>query len=343
MLLSDFKAEIAALLNRAPAALVQNGQDLIVNMSNRGKRSAQRLLDFSALRSSVDVTVNLTDGVDLGTAVLHGTATPVSINRILEVYLQYTDASFLPIEFGTLSQYRNTVMRKLDERYYDVRQSQQQLLTPLFMPTWPTMFRQGNKVFLKPTQSQYFNNQTDVSVGLDVVRWDDDFQSATTVVAMGTEAGPFVTGGLASITLTQVGYLDGHMAFALGSDGNFLHFSQAANSWLLTKQPYNTSYAWVGPSGAGNLYGVYTGVGFSGGSLIISAGTTTIAEPADDNIFLNDCVEWLQLYVIQNLQTHFIKATDKWPVTKQMITDAWRNVVSWNESISEGEVSSNLD
>lgn len=169
---SVFKSTIAAMMNRTTTALTINSVDLITQVANSARRHAQRILDFGLLECSVDLTVNLTSGVEMSTAVLHGTATAAVINRIRRAYVQ-DGSTYRPVRFATRAEQHRVLEAAWDRT----------LPWTSALPTdnvvqvseIPMVARLGTKIFVYPSSSSLWGSSTtSVSVGLDVIKWADD-------------------------------------------------------------------------------------------------------------------------------------------------------------------------
>lgn len=354
MTITEFRLEIAGLLNRDPAKFVVNGTDLIVNAVNRGMSVAQRLINFERLRTTVGpVSVAINGGADIS---------GLNINVIKAGYIEFTqNNSILPIQFTTKNQYLERLRRNVT---WSNRTRLPNDNSRIGFPFEPIFYKQNNQIFVWPTDSNIWQGQTTVNLGLDVISKDNQFSylAAYSLLFVGdigqaTPVFPDNTNVDGSyIKLPQVGLYLGQPLFSNGA--SCLFYRQAGinpnpgnDFWMVGDGPV-ASTGWKapvnGPNGldsslpwlpvgitptAGNYYQRYAPA-----SLVnYVVGTQPLS------FWLDECQEWLQLYVIQYLQSHYIKDKSGWPVTQQMVSAAWQGVVSWNDSISDQEVPQDLD
>lgn len=362
----EFKAEVAGLLNRAPASLYVNGQDLIVNTANRARKWAQKSVDFVRLNRKVTATVDLTTGAALSSVVLAGTSTPATIKKIVSGYVNFSNGSFMPIEMTS----RPLSLSRQDRRQsYDPRARLPVDSSRISYPVKPEFYRQNDTIFITPIDVQYWQGQSSFDVGLDVIVKDVDWTTteygffqlgANPASYSPTELGPFVITyasgdpNLHAASIPRMGTYRGHPMFADAANGMYVHFtdqwldvSGAQSRWLLSDRPDRQDYCWYSPQGVDGLFSTtgWLPVGFStqpdttfGLNNLLSVIGDTSAP-----FWLDEAQEWLLLYVVQFLQSQFIKDSTRWPVTQKMVETAWQSVVDWNTSIGDGEPTFDLD
>lgn len=163
MTISDFKEVVASYINREASSLDVGSLiavDKLLLAANNAKLYAQRRRRFQKTQIAVTLSVNVTTGGDLSTAVEAGTSNPVVINSIEQAYVLSTGGAYYPIEF-------------LDKGRINL--SIKALTGGLFNPVPPSTFayaqklyRQGDSVQLWPWVTGGANN---VSIGLDVYQF----------------------------------------------------------------------------------------------------------------------------------------------------------------------------
>lgn len=350
MTITEFRLEIAGLLNRDPAKFVVNGTDLIVNAVNRGMSVAQRLVNFERLRTTIGpVSVNLSTGADLSS---------YNVNVIKAGYLEFTNPPaaipILPIQYVTKNQYLDRARRRIQ---YDTRTRLPIDASRIGLPFDPVFYKQNNQIFLWPTDSNLWQGTTAVNMGLDVIAKDNPFSYLSTYslsyigslaycppVLPDDEGDPNP-----QASFVQNGSWNGQPLFA-SANGAWLSYTGTV--WIAGPSLFPSGDYWQAP--VSGINGLDSTLPWIRENLSIPAGNyfqrnagltvvnyTVGSQPA--SFWLDECQEWLQLYVIQYLQTHYIKAADKWPVTQQMVNAAWQGVVSWNDSISDQEVPYDLE
>jgi len=368
--IDTFKLEVAGLLNRDPGSLIVNGVDVMVNTVNRGMRWAQTQLDFERLRVSAQVPINVNSqaGTDLSQAVLRGTTTPVVVNKIKNAFLIFNDNSIMPIQIVGKDQYLERLARR---QVYDPMARQPDAWLPrLSYPTYPVMYRQNNTVYMWPTDNTQWDFSGVATMGMDVYKKDGEFEaqpetfqvSMTSALQSDTiSSGPWtsfqngVSGGqyYGSSNFAEVGTYRGKPLFQSGDTKMWIYWSDSfplsySGCWLLSNVPGDASFVWYSPDGV-NSFNATSGwkpYGFLADPST-SVGINIEQHPIDDTLvsdfWMSEASEWLQLYTIQYLQTHYIKTSDRWPVTNQMLAAAWQGVVSWNSSLNESMPSYDLD
>ena len=85
--IGTIKSVAAGYLQKAPADFVVNGVDLLLVALNNARKKAELLHDFNANRVNAQIQVDPINGVDISTAVLKGTSTPVALKEFITFYL----------------------------------------------------------------------------------------------------------------------------------------------------------------------------------------------------------------------------------------------------------------
>lgn len=104
MTLLAIQRAVAAYLEKVPADLTVNGEDLFLNAINQSRREAELAYDFEFTRKLVDLTVNGVTGGSLEDVQDYVTDAEVEIKSILEVGLFDTDGNLRPVEWTTVAE-----------------------------------------------------------------------------------------------------------------------------------------------------------------------------------------------------------------------------------------------
>jgi accessory colonization factor AcfC len=152
MTLTTLKSKVATYLNRAVSDLTLNGIDLVVHAANDLKLQAQKTVDFELLRQAVQVTVNLSTGGSLTSAIVYGGSAAVSVNRIKSAWIVQSGTTLTrPIEVVS----RDTMQKRLGRNWdlsaswHDWARSSNDTLLTLPMDC-PVLVREGNTIYLWP-------------------------------------------------------------------------------------------------------------------------------------------------------------------------------------------------
>lgn len=362
MTVLEFKYEVCALLNRAPSSLLVNGQDLVVNTMNRARSSAQRRLDFAFLRRYVEVR-NSQDLYLLDTETLVG-----SIN-VKNAFLRFNNGSILPVEYSSTDSFLARLGRRLE---YDPQGRIPTSGNPYYQmnPTKPVVYKTVGdgastgawyKLWANDTQLSASVLDGSTKIVLDGYADDGAFSLSQTInmIYNGSPGakGPLEIGSNTPgvgyiISIPQSGIFKDNIFFTSLSESVFVWFSENNGAvggphWALSNYLGRMDYTWEAPPGVDSLGSIitWTPSGFVSAGVLTSSGygQSEVDSSSTNDIWMDDCGEWLQLYVLQYLQTHFIKDQTRWPVTQKMVDTAWEAVVTWNESKGAGEFQYDLD
>ena len=337
---ATLKAKACGYLNRAAADLVVNGIDLILDAANSAKKTAQKLLDFEYLKTQVQVTVSLTTGGSLATAVVYGGGAAVSVNKIVSAWA-LVNGSSRPIEVVS----KQTMQRRLGANWnmqYTwedwARASGAQVVLP---SDTPVLVREGDALILWPNTTAIFGS-TSVTVGMDVIKWAPDYNSTNTVTVTytGSNGGVLTTG---SHVLTNIGIVNGENIYFQSTDDYTLFYDSTSGYWSFDNQPaVHGNYFRALIAGRSAL--VSTTWGSQG---FVANGTFTVSGFAstgvvDNDIFSNENEDWLLWAVLKNLH-YFIKDEKRSAEIHRLYGEAWDSMRAWNEGIGVSQTDDDLD
>lgn len=173
------------MLRASDALRTSQGSDLVLRALNNAKKFAQRRHDFELNRVQVDVTVSpLPTGGDISTAVLHGTATSVSVKKIERPYLQLTTGEFYPCHFISQNSYADFLRKRIDTGTININVAATQ---PLLTNQDRRVIQAGvNKLYLVPEIT------TPQVLVLDVIQWLPDYGFIRTGLSTSTSANNLV-------------------------------------------------------------------------------------------------------------------------------------------------------
>lgn len=140
---------------------------------NAAKDWAQQVEKFELSKALVDITVDRVAGGALSTAVLHGTATPVTIRSLDRAFVQATGGgSLVPIRLSRRGALVEAVGRGIEDIPLEERRTE---------TTFPSGFTDfeayqiGTNVFLYPWSDTLLGSSTVVS--FDVLSWLPDLSA----------------------------------------------------------------------------------------------------------------------------------------------------------------------
>ena len=209
--IGTIKSVAAGYLQKAPADFVVNGVDLLLVALNNARKKAELLHDFNANRVNAQIQVDPTNGVDISTAVLKGTSTPVALKEFITFYLADPNGEIPLYHHGKKSlavwmkernwnargRYLSTEVRYPDDQYLRV------------LRIGPTeVYIDGTKIHIQPTQSDT------TTLYIDGVRWMDDYTQDTDTDWITTHGGSY----LQWACVCEVNYLTS--TFTPNFDGN---------------------------------------------------------------------------------------------------------------------------
>jgi hypothetical protein len=340
--IQDFVTMIAGTLNRSVAALTSGSINHVIVAANNAKREAQKLLDFEVCKVLASVSVSLQNGGDLSTAVLAGTSTAVTINRILRATINF-DGADRPAEIVTRASMFRRFKLRWDEvtPWVDWTGSIQQ-----FLPSTPLIYRLGTKIYVWP--GTITGMTTPVTVGLDVVKWLPDY-----VYQRQLSVQPVFSGGggvnLGSYFLLERGSINGYSAFFTDTyinswyTGNGLpnaaqimivYFDSIKNKWRFQVSGQKTDgtpiylYQVSNIAGPNGLVGRYV----DELSLINQTDISIFGvQVANTDFFLDEGLDWLTLRTLKAMN-YFIKDDHRYSINQGDINNAWGGLVAWNSA-----------
>lgn len=170
--LAQLKIAIAAFLQKSVADFTISSTDLLLIGINQSKNWAQQQHDFEALKIPVTLSVNLTTGSLLSSA-LDAASQAVSIKKIESVFLTYPDGNYRPIEYiGTAS--RTSELRRSYENL-PFEPGNNSPLASAYGETIPALVQRGGRVHIYPPSTNLFAPATSVTVTMEVIKFLADF------------------------------------------------------------------------------------------------------------------------------------------------------------------------
>jgi hypothetical protein len=169
--LAQLKVAIAAFLQKTTSDFTFSSVDLLLVGINQSKTWAQQQHDFEALRTTATVSVNLSTGVLLSTAI-DDAAASVAIKKIEAAYLSYTDG-LRPIDYIGAASQASDLRRRYSGLPFEPGNN-----SPLVSSLGdfvPTLVQRGGKLYLYPDSRALFSPATTVTVSLDIIKFLADF------------------------------------------------------------------------------------------------------------------------------------------------------------------------
>lgn len=120
----EFKQAVASFVGREPEYFIDNvngkpGPDKLLIAINNAKGFIQRQIDFEYARVIVDLsyttTIGAGEGADLGRAVLHDTATPVRVKKVINLYSEAGWPRMLPLRQKLFRSVTDLMRKAADE------------------------------------------------------------------------------------------------------------------------------------------------------------------------------------------------------------------------------------
>lgn len=254
MTLTEIKAEIAALFNKAVADLTIDGTDFALVALNQARRSAELAHDFEFNRQLLTLTVDGVTGGDLASAVLYGTATTRVIKTVVDVGQFDDDNNFHPVEWDSAAASSDR-QRNFDNRFLFRYPTDGQVLSGAAGPA-RFIFR-NNKIFRWPADTNASDN--DYNVGIEAYVMTDDWTSLFTGVTVASSGTPGVDG-----TYTPIGTFGGKTLYHQAASSKFIYFTDGY--WYIreglelgTGNHYQLNTTSVSPVGTYESQGTYSG------------------------------------------------------------------------------------
>ena len=177
MTFAQFKTMVAAFMQRDASTFVYGSFDWLTYAINMARKASERKRDFELCRTQAQVTVNLTTGVALSTAVLcsDGT-TAVSIKSIRKAFTpDHNSLLYYPIRVTSREKYTNMLDRVYQNHDFDRAASQDLYYEPGV--TSPYLVREADQVYLCPASTTMYGSTTNVLVKMDVIKWLADYSA----------------------------------------------------------------------------------------------------------------------------------------------------------------------
>ncbi len=163
----EFKAQVAAYMNRDANSFKKGTLDLLDRAINMARRHAEREHNFELARCSVKVTVNLTSGGTLSSAVDYDDPdVSISVKRIERAFLPTSEGTYVPIELAG----RGKHMERLKRGFRGATTLSELVGISAWVPNY-SLSQQGDKIYLHPGDTAAYNNASSVVVALDVVKF----------------------------------------------------------------------------------------------------------------------------------------------------------------------------
>lgn len=163
------KNMVASWLQQAPGYFVINSVDLLLQAINDSQQWMQQQYDFKYSDVSVDVSVDLTNGVPLSPQNLHGTSTPVTVKKVLRAFISDGFGGVRPIKYVSRDWQTADAAQRWQGIPYPFAPAQRD------MPSYPTFYeiflvQQGNMLMVYPS-AQVVVPQNPLPIFCDVIRY----------------------------------------------------------------------------------------------------------------------------------------------------------------------------
>lgn len=170
---AELKKAAAAFMNRDESAFIRASFDNLLQACNNARLYVERTVNLELARVAATVSVSLTSGGALSTAVLTGTATAVSVKHIRSAGLALADSAntIVPIKIYNRDDYLNRIKRRFD----GVGLSSENLeYTNLPIG----MFRLANTVYVVPSDPTVLGAST-ITLHMDVFKWMTEYTTGS--------------------------------------------------------------------------------------------------------------------------------------------------------------------
>lgn len=172
MTFGEMKTAVAAYMTRSQLGFIEGNLDLLGLAINQARKWCERDHMFELAKVPATTTINLTTGGSLATVYLSDGVTPVSVNLIERAYLSAPGGGTFPIDVLSRGAHRRQMRKVLQgvERASDVDALHESGLCGI------SLVRHGMLLYLVPANATALGSGPDVTVGLDIVRWMDDYK-----------------------------------------------------------------------------------------------------------------------------------------------------------------------
>lgn len=163
---TELKTAAAGFLNRDTSAFVIGSFDVLLQACNNARLYVERTVNLELSRVTATLSVNLSTGGALSSAVLSGTATAVSIKHIRSAGIALADdaTTIVPIKIYN----RDDYLKRIGRRFANAVQDTQVNLEPINIPFG--IFRLGEKIYVVPAAG-FSAGLSAVTVHMDVFPW----------------------------------------------------------------------------------------------------------------------------------------------------------------------------
>lgn len=164
----DFKAYVAAFLQRSEASFTSGSVEVLDTAVNQARMLLERKKDFEMARTECDITLN-TDGskTALTSAKLKGTATACNVKTIKKAFIASVDDTWLPIDCISRDVHISAVRRQLGVASALTVDD----ISQIELSEGYALVRFGLYVYLVPAGSANYQGSSTVTVRLDAIRW----------------------------------------------------------------------------------------------------------------------------------------------------------------------------
>jgi hypothetical protein len=171
---NELKTAAAGFLNRDASAFVVGSFDVLLQACNNARLYVERTVNLEMARVLASVSVNLSTGGALSSAVLSGTATAVSVKHIKWAGIALADdaTTIVPIKIYNRDDYLRRVQRKFAN-------ASTNNAAEFEAPNLPFgIFRLANQIYIVPA-SGFASGTSSATVYMDVFKWMDSYVNGT--------------------------------------------------------------------------------------------------------------------------------------------------------------------
>jgi hypothetical protein len=167
---TELKTAAAGFLNRDASAFVVGTFDVLLAACNNARLYVERTVNLEMARVAATLTVNLVNGGALSSAVLTGTATPVSVKHIkwAGFALEGVANTIVPVKIYN----RDDYLRRIQRRFANASDLTVASLDSINLPFG--VYRMNNTLYAVPNAG-FPSGATTVDVYMDVFKWMDSY------------------------------------------------------------------------------------------------------------------------------------------------------------------------
>lgn len=175
---AQLKTAVAGFMQRDPSVFIRgtgvSQVDVLLLAMNNARLYAERLVDFELAKDQVDFPdVSLTDGVDMSTAVLHGTTTPADVKKIVVPYLPLADGTNYPVDLWTKRAWSDKLKRRYESARPTDTSDYAQLTEAPFV-----VIQNGTTLMVAPADTTAFPSST-FTLSADCYLWLPTYVTGT--------------------------------------------------------------------------------------------------------------------------------------------------------------------